>query len=443
MNRISAIIYLFVKSQPAKAIFIGYLSYIIIGWIALSTPFFQNTEVNGIDNLFIATSAVSTTGLVTIDVASSYNFWGQLIVLLLFQAGGLGYMTFSSFVALSIGSRLTRTREAISKSAFSLPEGFEIGDFLKNVILFTFVSELIGACWLYFVFSSEGLDNSLWLSIFHSISAFCTAGFSLFPNGFVTYRDSVSVNFILSLLSYLGAIGFIVFADIMQNFRGQRKSLLFTSKVILSMTLWITVIGTFLIFVSEPGIQSLSPFNRFLSSLFQVMTASTTVGFNTLDIGTLSKSTLVILTFAMIFGASPSGTGGGLKLTTLSALIGLVRSILKGRNSIRFRKREIPERRLHTAIASFTYYIFVLFVFLFLLTALHPEIEFLKILFEAASALGTVGISMGITADFGFTAKVLIVILMLMGRVGILTFGIALSTHDESREEENDSDLVV
>lgn len=443
MNRISAIIYLFVKSQPAKAIFIGYLSYIIIGWIALSTPFFQNTEVNGIDNLFIATSAVSTTGLVTIDVASSYNFWGQLIVLLLFQAGGLGYMTFSSFVALSIGSRLTRTREAISKSAFSLPEGFEIGDFLKNVILFTFVSELIGACWLYFVFSSEGLDNSLWLSIFHSISAFCTAGFSLFPNGFVTYRDSVSVNFILSLLSYLGAIGFIVFADIMQNFRGQRKSLLFTSKVILSMTLWITVIGTFLIFVSEPGIQSLSPFNRFLSSLFQVMTASTTVGFNTLDIGTLSKSTLVILTFAMIFGASPSGTGGGLKLTTLSALIGLVKSILKGRNSIRFRKREIPERRLHTAIASFTYYIFVLFVFLFLLTALHPEIEFLKILFEAASALGTVGISMGITADFGFTAKVLIVILMLMGRVGILTFGIALSTHDESREEENDSDLVV
>lgn len=443
MTRISGFLYIFIKNQPAKVIVIGYLSYVIFGWMLLSIPFFQDIDISGIDNLFIATSAVSTTGLVTIDVASSYNFWGQLVILLLFQAGGLGYMTFSSFVALSIGSRLSKTRATISKSAFSLPESFEIGDFIKNVIIFTFISELIGACWLYFTFSSEGLENALWLSIFHSISAFCTAGFSLLPNGFAPYRDSININFILSILSYLGAVGFIVFADFMQNIRGQRRNLLFTSKLIISMTFWISSIGTLLIFISEPSIQEFSPFNRFLSSMFQVMTASTTVGFNTLDIGTLSKSTLVILTFAMIFGASPSGTGGGLKVTTLSALLGLVKSTLKGRSSIRFWKREVPENKLHTALASFTYYIFVLFIFLFLLTSLHPEIEFFKILFEAASALGTVGISMGITANLGFTAKLLIVVLMLMGRVGILTFGIALSTHDESHEEEMDNDIVI
>lgn len=443
MSRISTLIYLFTRNQPAKAIFIGYLSYVLFGWILLSTPFVQNVSTSGIDNLFIATSAVSTTGLVTIDIASSYNFWGQLIIFLLFQAGGLGYMTFSSFIALSIGSHLSKTRRTISKSAFSLPDGFKIGDFIKNVILFTFISELIGACWLFFVFYSDGVENALWLSIFHSVSAFCTAGFSLLPNGFVPYRDSIGVNFILSALSYLGAVGFIVFADFMQNIRGQRKNLLFTSKLILSMTFWVSFIGTLLIFISEPSIQELTPVNRFLSSLFQVMTASTTVGFNSLDIGTLSKSTLIVLIFLMIFGASPSGTGGGLKLTSLSVLLGLVKSMLKGRNSIRFWKREIPNKRLHVAVASFVYYIFVLFIFLFLLSSLHPEIEFIKILFEAISALGTVGISMGITSTLSFTGKVLVVILMLMGRVGILTFGIALSSHDESDEEESDNDIII
>ncbi|MEC7274855.1 MAG: potassium transporter TrkG [Bdellovibrionota bacterium] len=443
MRRLSAVTYLFVKNKPAQAIFIGYFTYIVLGWIALSIPFFQNLDLQGIDNLFIAASAVSTTGLVTIDIASSYNIWGQIVVLLLFQAGGLGYMTFSSFVAMSVSSKLSKTRETISKTAFSLPEDFEIRDFLKNVVIFTFASELIGSIWLYFCFVNEGIESPLWNAIFHSVSAFCTAGFSLFPNGFAPYRDSVSINFILSLLSYFGAIGFIVFADFVQNFRGKRKNLLFTSKLILSMTFWISFLGTILIFVTEPSIQSLPTFNRLMASFFQMMTASTTVGFNTLDIGALSNATLVVLTFAMIFGASPSGTGGGLKSTTLSALIGLVKSILKGRNSIRFWKRDIPLRRLHTAVASFVYYIFVLFTFLFLLTALHPEINFFNLLFEAASALGTVGISMGITGDLNFSAKVLFIILMLMGRVGILSFGIALSSHDETRDEERDNDLVL
>jgi trk system potassium uptake protein TrkH len=281
------------------------------------------------------------------------------------------------------------------------------------------------------------------LSIFHSISAFCTAGFSLFSDGFVSYRDNISINFILCVLSYLGAVGFIVFSDFFENIRGKRKHLLFTTKLILSMTFWISTVGTVLIFVSEPAIQGLPPFERLMSSLFQIMTASTTVGFNTLDIGSLSKSTLIILTFAMIFGASPSGTGGGLKVTTLSALIGLVKSTLKGRNTIRFWKRDIPFKSLQTSASSFTYYILVLFLFLFLLTALHPEIEFIKVLFESASALGTVGVSMGITADFGFSAKLLLVILMLMGRVGILTFGIAISSQDETIDEENENELIL
>ncbi|MEE3078975.1 MAG: potassium transporter TrkG, partial [Bdellovibrionota bacterium] len=143
------------------------------------------------------------------------------------------------------------------------------------------------------------------------------------------------------------------------------------------------------------------------------------------------------------FGASPSGTGGGLKTTTFTAMFGLIKSILKGRDSIRFKKREIPDAKLYSALAAFSYYIFVLFIFTFLICSLHPDIEFKRIIFEIASALGTVGISMGITSDLVNSSKILFVILMLMGRVGILTFGIAITSKDESIKEEKDNDLVI
>ncbi len=443
MNRLSVHLYLFIKHQPAKAIFLGYFSYILFGWILLSLPFAGNTAISGIDNLFIAASAVSTTGLATINVAESYSFFGELIILILIQAGGLGYMTFSSFVVLATSSKLGRTRESITKSAFALPKGFEVQDFLRNVVIFTFFSEFIGAVALYLIFSAHGVDSPLWPSIFHSISAFCTAGFSLFPDSFESFKNSIPLNFTIALLSYLGAIGFIVVSDFVQNLRGKRKHLLFTSKVILSMTFWITLIGTVLFYINEPMVQNQNSFEKFLHSFFQVMTATTTVGFNTINIGGISNSILIVIFFLMIFGASPSGTGGGLKSTTLTALLALVKSILKGRKRVRFWKREIPDKKLYPAIASFIYYIFVLLFFLFFLTSLHPEIAFEHILFEAASALGTVGLSMGITGDLNFSAKCLIIVLMLMGRVGILTFGIAFSSHDETRIEEKDNDLVL
>jgi trk system potassium uptake protein TrkH len=192
----------------------------------------------------------------------------------------------------------------------------------------------------------------------------------------------------------------------------------------------------------EPSIQALPNWERLLASFFQVMTAGTTVGFNTIPIGALSASIIMFLYMLMIFGASPSGTGGGLKSTTLAALIGLMRSVLKGRDKIRYQKREISADRLQLATAAFTFYMGVLFLAMILLLSTE-EAALEIILFEAISALGTVGLSMGLTGDLTNLGKLIIIVLMFMGRVGILTFGIAVSTHDETREEEKDNDLVL
>lgn len=181
---------------------------------------------------------------------------------------------------------------------------------------------------------------------------------------------------------------------------------------------------------------------RLMTSFFQVMSASTTVGFNTIDIGGFSASIIMLMYVFMIFGASPSGTGGGLKSTTLAALLGLIKSTLKRRETVRVHKRELSPERLQIATASFAFYMVVLTGAMILLLALESA-TFEVVLFEAISALGTVGLSMGLTGDLTVLGKLIIILLMLMGRIGVLTFGIAMAMHDESREEEDDNDLVL
>ncbi|WP_018984861.1 TrkH family potassium uptake protein [Salinimonas chungwhensis] len=428
--------------NPAKVLLLGYASYVVLGWFFLSLPLSQSVPVSNIDNFFTATSAVSTTGLVTVDPSLSYTFFGELVILFLIQLGGIGYMTFGSFVILSTRHKMSSFRTSLTKSAFALPADFEIGRFIKMVVIFTLVCEAIGAIALYIIFLGDDVDGALWSAIFHSISAFCTAGFSLNNNSLMDFVDNPMLNFVIAALAYMGAIGFIVATDIWQRLTGKQKYLHFTTKIILEVTLWFAVVGTILLFVIEPSVQSMPPWQRLMASFFQVMTASTTVGFNTIDIGGLSAAIIMLMYVFMIFGASPSGTGGGLKSTTLAALLGLIKSTLKRRETVRIHKRELSQERLQIATASFAFYMVVLTAAMILLLA-SENAAFDVILFEAISALGTVGLSMGLTGDLTVLGKLIIILLMLMGRVGILTFGIAMAMHDESPEEEKDDDLVV
>lgn len=426
--------------SPVRAATLGYLLYAIAGWLILCLPIAHTSVfIPCLDNLFTAVSALSTTGLVTTSTGNSYTLFGQIIILLLIQIGGIGYMTFGSFVILSRTGKLPERRCEIGKAVFTFPAEMRIEHMIRSVIVFTVIIESAGAVALYFAFRHAGAGNLVWSSIFHSVSSFCTAGFSLYDNSLEGYRADFWLNAILSVLSYLGAIGFIICLDVWRRVTSQSDRITLTSKIIVFSTFWISIIGTILFFFREPSIQALAPGDRLISASFQVMSALTTVGFNSIPISQLSQASLFLLILLMVIGASPSGTGGGLKTTTFSAIIGVMKSALRGSDTVFFWGREIPPQRVWLAMASLGFYCSALIAGCYLLSNTEP-FTFEALLFEAASALGTVGLSTGITAQLSPLGKLTIILLMFVGRVGPLAFGVSLfcgRTQAASHEQED------
>jgi len=429
--------------HTAKLVALGYLSYVVLGWLLLMLPWAHAADsISPMDALFTSTSALTTTGLATVSTGNDYSLFGQIVILLLIQLGGVGYMTFSSFVILSRGPGLPRSRAEVASVVFSLPSSFQITEFVRGVVVFTLVIETAGAGALYAIFLNHGVESPLWSAIFHSISAFCTAGFGLYDNSFESFAGDPWLNLVIIVLSYSGAIGFIVSVDYWRRFTGRTLDVTLTSKVILLTTLWLSVIGTCLLFVSEPSIRELPPAPRFLASFFQCMTALTTVGFNTVPISGISHAGVVLLLFLMVVGASPSGTGGGLKTTTFTVIYATVKAVLKGQEEVVFRGRPIPIRRIRTAFASLGLYVWCLIVGVFLLCLVeNASLEVLA--FEAASALGTVGLSEGVTASLTTLGKWVIIALMFVGRLGPLTFGLALFVRSLRQGDYAGRDLAV
>lgn len=435
----------FRELHPSKLVFLGYLYYILVGWVLLCLPFAQKGQGTGaLDNLFIATSAVSTTGLTTVSVSDCYSFFGQVVVLCLIQLGGIGYMTLGSFLALAGRQELSGVRTAIGQTVFSLPASFSLAKFIRSVIGFTVAIELVGVVALYPIFRQSGAPVPVWCAIFHSVSAFCTAGFGLYNDSFESFAGHFWVNAILAALSYMGAIGFIVCVDVWRMLTGKSRQTTLTTRIILWATAWMTVIGTLLLFVNEPTIQPMSPDKRLLAAFFQCMTAMTTVGFNTISIGALSKASLLLIVVLMVIGSSPSGTGGGVKVTTITAMLGVMRSAICGEKEVRLWGRTIPYERVTMAFASLGFYLTALVVGAYLLELAEPT-PFEKNFFEAASALGTVGLSMGITPTLTVMGKIIITLLMFCGRVGPLTFGSAIlgRVFSEPKDGIRDSDVAV
>jgi len=412
--------------KPFQLLSLGFFSYVVIGLALLALPFSQKLPVSLVDNLFTTVSAMSTTGLTTISVADSYSYFGQVVILVLMQLGGLGYMTITSFIILSRGDRVSGVRRGVLCTQFALPQGFWMSQFVRHVVVFTLAIEVLGVFPLYSQFKQSGVPTPLWSAIFHSVSSFATAGFSLNNDSLEGFRDNVVVNVAIGTLCYLGAIGFIVLQDAFLACARRGHRITFTSKTILLMTALVLLVCSPVLMFCEPEIAHLPWPKRVCVSLFQIMTASSTAGFNTVPIGALSAASLTVIIVSMVIGASPSGTGGGIKTTSFSALLGLLVSTLRGHaEEVTFCKRAIPLYRLMSAVASVTLYVIVLWsgVFLLSLTERH---DYLKLLFEASSALGTVGLSMGITGALSFAGKLIITALMFLGRVGPLTLGMAV-----------------
>lgn len=432
-----------VSKSPQMNLVWGFFLYTLVGFGLLSIPLFHKTSIGILDNLFISTSAISTTGLVTVSVFDSYNIFGQFIVMGLFQIGGIGYMTLTTYYLLFTTKRITHWHNRLIGAEFTLPKTIKIKDFIKSVVIFTVIMETLGAICFYIAFKQTGMETfkALWFSVFHSVSAFCTAGFGLFNNSFESYSDNNFINTIISILAIAGSLGFIVITDLWYRLRRKSKSLSFTTKIVITGFILLLLVGTCLVYITEPSIQSSG--SKLSESFFQAMTAMTTVGFNTIPTGGLSLPILLFVTFLMYIGASPSGTAGGLKITTLTAMISVLKSRLFGQKRISFLGRLIPFERLYVATSTFILYTSIIFLFTFLLTYTE-QFEFERILFEVASALGTVGLSTGITGDLTEIGKVLVIILMFVGRVGVLTFGFALlKRKKEDNNLQIEDDLAV
>ncbi len=426
--------------SPQQNLFYGFLTYVIAGFVLLSLPWLQKQPTTLIDNLFIATSAVSTTGLVTVSVFDSYNIAGQFVVMLLFQLGGIGYLTFTTFMLLSTTRKITHWHKKLLNTEFTLPVTIKIGDFLKSVIIFTIVMETIGAVLFFIAFYNRGMPvgEALWNAIFHSISTFCTAGFSLFNSGFTEYVGDGFVNFIIAFLAIAGSLGFIVVTDLVLWIKNRSHKLSFTTQIIFIGFAILLSLGFLFIFFLEPTVTILTGSERLYAAFFQSMTAMTTVGFNTVDFGLFSLPIILITVLLMYIGASPSGTAGGMKITTLTAVFAIMKSRLRGSKNITFLGRKIPFERLYIATSSFIFYTSLIFLITLILT-FTEGFSFEQILFEVSSALGTVGLSMGITSDLSIIGKVVIILTMFIGRLGVLTFGLAIW----SKSNKNNKTIAI
>lgn len=403
--------------NPTTKIFLGFLTYVIIGLIFISLPIAQKTHVSLIDNLFNIVSALSTTGLSTAGISDIYTTFGHVVLLCLIQLGAIGYMTLTSFFILSKSDNISTQRIRILSAEFTLPENFNIKSFIKNVIVYTFIIELLGAIILFFQFKHLGVDTPLWSGFFHSVSAFATAGFSLYSDSLMEYQNNAVICITIAILCYLGSIGFIVPMDIYKCIKGEKKEITLTSKIIILITLLICIIGT--------TIYALDMNSSILEAFFQIASASTTAGFNSINLANLSNAVLFVMIFVMIIGASPSGTGGGIKTTTISALLGVIGSVKDGHpDNITFFKKKIPPNRVMTAVANATTYVLLLAVSTTLVCFFDTH-SFLELCFETTSALGTVGLSLGITSELSDWAKIILIATMFLGRVGPLTLGIA------------------
>lgn len=331
-------------------------------------------------------------------------------------------MTLSSFVFYRMTHHFMRIKKDVLKNTITVPEGIQLHNMVQGIVAFTLVFELVGAMLLYLVFTTKGMDNALWSAVFHSVSSFCTAGFSIYSDSLIRFQSDISVNLIVAVLSYAGAMGFIVMHDLWAKLRNFKYKITFTTKVIVLMTLFMTAIGTFQLYFFEPELAGFVWYDRLMISIFQTMSAMTTVGYNTIALTTWMPASLMIMVVVMYIGASPSGTGGGMKSTTATTAFAFVKSKLSLERDVTLMGHRLPTYRLDSAMTTFVFYTSILFAGLYALT-ITEDFDLMPLLFEASSALGTVGLSTGITPDLSASGKVIIILLMYIGRIGVLTFG--------------------
>lgn len=426
------------RMTVSRTICLGFLVLIFVGTALLLLPI--STTNQGWNNplvaLFTATSAVCVTGLIVVDTGTYFSTFGEAIILALIQIGGLGYMTANTFLLLLLGRRLgLRDRLAIQQSMDNadLAGGKSL---IISIISMTLIFELTGLFCLYPTFSRDyGAGYGLWLSIFHSISAFNNAGFSLFEDSIVGYALNPWVNLTITALVIIGGIGYQVimemFVWVRDRVEGCCERVIFSLhyKIVTSTTLILLVLGTVALFATEfsnPNTLGGETFgHQVLMAWFQSVIART-AGFNSIDIGAMGNASLFVMIALMFIGASPGSTGGGIKTTTIRILLVCTRTVLKGKEDVLCYRRQIPATRVLKAISVVVGSGLGVVMATMLVSISNPDLSFITVLFETVSAFATVGLSTGITAKLSAFGQYVLIVTMYLGRVGILLFMAAL-----------------
>ncbi len=415
-----------------RTICLGFLAVIAVGTILLMMPFSSTagTWSSLLVALFTSTSAVCVTGLSVVDPGTYFSFWGQFFLLTLVQIGGLGYMTATTFLLLLLGARFGLRDKVAIQQALDRTGMHDSAQLIRSIIAVTLIFEISGIFLLLPVFASDySLDRALWLATFHSVNSWNNAGFSLFRDSFIGYQTSLLLNFVVTGLIIFGGIGYGVILEmyvwLRDRLQKKPEKMVFSLnfKVATTTTLVLLAFGTIAFFLVESRnpqtFGNLSLGNQIMLAWFQSVTPRT-AGFNTIDIGKMTTAGLFLTIAFMFVGSSPGGTGGGLKTTTFRVLTSCTKAILQGKEEVLLYERTVPISLILKAVGVLVGSIATVLLSTVLIALTDPEINFIQILFEVVSAFATVGLSTGITATVSSTAKLILIITMYIGRVGIL-----------------------
>ncbi|ASA95389.1 Trk-type K+ transport system, membrane component [Anoxybacillus flavithermus TNO-09.006] len=432
------------KLNPPQLLAIMFLFLVVVGGVLLKLPIATEKDISWLDAFFLSTSAATVTGLAPIDPGSTFTLFGEIVLMVLIQVGGLGIMTFAVLVVIVLGKKIGMKQRMLMQEALNQPSLGGVIRLARNLLLFSLFMECIGVILLAIDWVPKmGWAKGLYYSLFHTIAAFNNAGFALWPDNLSRFVGDPIVNVTITLLIIVGGLGFTVVFDVLYQRRWRKLSL--HTKLMLVMTLIVNVLAIVAIFLFEhnnPKTLGSLPFREQLwAAYFQGITPRT-AGFNTIDIGSLEQPTAMLMIFLMFVGAGSTSTGGGIKLTTFAVIVFAVVSFLKGKEETVIWQRTIRHTIILRALAIASMSMLFIFLVTMILT-LTEDAPFLVLLFEVVSAFGTVGLSMNMTPHLSAVGKMLIIGVMLFGKLGPLTLVYSIAKPKKTNIRYPNGDILT